>query len=106
MWRANGYEMTMTEGDFGIELPITISGTTITASDEIRFYIIDKPNGNVIIDKTFSNIAQNTFTLELTAAVGALLPVGVYYYTLDWYQNGAFMCCVIERARFKVEDKA
>ena len=105
MWKSNGYEMTMTEGDFGIELPIKISGTTITASDEVKFTLIDEPNGNTIIEKTFDHIVNNTFILELTEAESALLPVGVYYYTLDWYQDGAFMCNVVERARFKVVDK-
>ena len=106
MWNVNGQDLKMCEGDWGIKLPVTISGTTLTASDELLFTLKEAVNGNTILTKTFSNITQNTIDLELTEAESALLPVGGYAYSLDWYQNGAFMCNIIPTGAFKVVDKA
>ncbi len=106
MWKVNTMTILMTEGDFGIDLPIVINGITLTASDTIALTIKDKPNGDIVITKTFTNIANNTITLTLTEAETALLPVGAYTYTIDWYQNNAFMCNIVEQANFKVVDKA
>ena len=96
----------MTEGDFGVELPITISGATFSASDEIGLTIKTAANGTTIITKTFSDISQNTVVLELTEAESALLGVGSYVYSLDWYQDGAFLCNIVPCASFMVVDKA
>ena len=106
MWIVSGNDLKMCEGDYGLKLPITISGTTLTASDEVLFTLKDKLNGDTIITKTFSNITQNTVNLELTEAETALVPVGDYVYSLDWYQDGAFMCNIIPIAKFKVVEKA
>ena len=106
MWGVSGHELKMTEGDYGMALPITISGTTLTASDEVVMTIKSKANGDTILTKTYDNIDKNTFNFELTEAETQLLPVGSYVYSLDWYQDGAFMCNIIPCAAFKVVDKA
>ena len=106
MWEVSGQKLKMAEADYGIQLPITISGTTLTASDEILMTIKSKVNGETILAKTYSNISQNTFNFELTAAETQLLPVGSYVYSLDWYQDGAFMCNIIPYAVIEVVDKA
>ena len=99
-WTINGTKLTMAEGDYGVQIPITFTGGTITSSDEIMFIL--NSNGTTILTKTFSNIEHNTINLEITAAETALLPVGEYSYGLDWYQNGAFMDNVIPTSQFKV----
>ena len=104
MWAVNGNHLTMTEGDWGVELPVTISGVTFTASDAVK--IVVKKGENVLVTRDFTNISEYTVNLELTEAESALLPVGSYAYSLDWYQNGAFMCNIIPSAVFKVVDKA
>ena len=106
MWAAIGYNLKMAEGDFGITLPITITGPTFTAADTVKLTVKDSMNGNTILEKDFANITQNTVNLELTSAETALLPVGNYVYSLDWYQLGHFLCNIILAARFDVEDKA
>ena len=106
MWNANGNNLTMCEGDFGVRLPITITGPTFTAADEVMLTIKPSMNGDTILEKTFDNISQNTVNLELTEAESALLPVGGYVYSLDWYQSGQFLCNIIPNAAFKVVDKA
>lgn len=106
MWAVNGIDMKMCEGDWGIILPTKISGTTFTEHDEILFTLKDGLNGNTVLTKTFTGITDNTFNFSLTEAESALLPVGSYCYSLDWYQDGAFMCNVVECGQFKVGDKA
>lgn len=106
MWNVNGNDLRMTEGDWGVELPIKINGTTFANSDEIIFTLKDEKNGNVVLTKTFTNIAQNTVTLEITEEESATLKVGAYVYSLDWFQDGAFLCNIVPASCFKVVDKA
>ena len=106
MFTVIGNEIQMTEADYGIKLPVTISGTTLTASDEILFTIKKQRKGDTVLTKTYTNITQNTFDIEITEAESALLHVGNYVYSLDWYQSGAFMCNIIPLAAFKVGEKA
>lgn len=102
MWIANGNDLTMCEGDWGIQLPITVSGVTLTASDSLKFTL---KVGNVVITKDFSDIVQNTVMLEFTEEETALIPVGTYQYSFDWYQDGAFMCNIVPAAFLRVVDK-
>lgn len=96
----------MAEGDYGLALPISISGTTLGAQDSIKLTFKTAVNGDEILSKTFDGITDNTVSLELTDEESALFSVGVYVYCLDWYQNGNFMCNIIPYAQFRVVDKA
>lgn len=106
MWVVNKQTLQMTEGDWGIELPISIDGVELTASDEVMVTIKTEKNGETVIIKNFANISENTINLSLTEEESALLGVGTYVYSLDWYQDGAFLCNIIPAASFKVVDKA
>lgn len=106
MWNTIGTNISMAEGDYGIKLPIIISGADLGANDSIKLTIKDVLNGNTIIEKDFDGIAENTVNLELTAAESALLHAGNYVYSLDWYQSGAFLCNIIPLSAYKVVDKA
>lgn len=106
MWNVSGYNLQMAEGDYGLALPISISGTTLGAQDSIKLTFKTAVNGDEILSKTFDGITDNTVSLELTEAESALFPVGQYVYRLDWYQNGNFMCNIILAANLKVVDKA
>ena len=105
MWAVTGINLQMAEGDYGIELPVTISGTTLTASDTLKFVILTARNGRVILEKRYTP-ENNTINLELPEEESALFPPKMYVYRLDWYQNGSFMCNIIPEAYFKVVDKA
>ena len=94
----------MAKGDWGVELPVTVSGATFAANDSLK--IVIKNGETTLVEKEYTNITQNTVKLELTEAESALLPIGVYVYRLDWYQDGAFMCNIIPVSTFKVVDKA
>lgn len=104
MWTSNGNSIQMTEGDFGIALPITISGVTFASNDSIRIEI--KKDAETVLTKDFTNIVGNEISLELTAEESELLTVGVYLYSLDWYRDGAFMCNIVPFGLFVVGDKA
>ena len=106
MWKVTGQTLTMTEEDFGLALPITINGAVFAENDELKLTIKTAMNGDVVFEKTFTNIQQNTISLEITEAESELLFVGSYVYSLDWFQDGAFLCNIIPSAQFKVVDKA
>lgn len=104
MWNVTGITLNMTEGDWGVKLPVTVTGVTFTANDSVRIKI--QRDETTIIEKEYTNITNNTFDLEFTEAESALLPVGSYLYSLDWYQDGSFMCNIIPSGLFVVGDKA
>lgn len=106
MWVVSSQDLKMTEGDFGIKLPVEIIGTTLGNLDSIKFTLKTARNGETILEKSFSDISDNTVDLELTEQESQSLKVGGYVYTLDWYQSGVFMCNIIPCANFKVVDKA
>lgn len=96
----------MAEGDYGIALPVIVEGATFTASDSLKVTIKNNRNGTAILEKTYSNITNNTIQFELTEAESALLPVGQYAYSLDWFEEGNFLCNIIPIGFLKVVDKA
>lgn len=106
MWAVSGINLQMAEGDYGISLPITVHGTELGGNDSLRVTIKTRKNGETILEKNYSDIEDNTVELELTQTESAKLPVGVYVYSLDWYQNGIFMCNIVLCSLFKVVDKA
>lgn len=105
MWHISGNNLQMAEGDYGLDLPITINGTTLSAADTIKITIKSAKNGSTIIERDMTP-NENTVKLTLTEAESALLPVGCYAYSIDWYQDGNFMCNIIPCADLKVVDKA
>ncbi len=105
MWAVKDNDIKMAEGDWGIELPITIDGITFTENDVLKFVFKDKMNGETILEKEFAPV-EGTINLVLTEAETALFLIGTYVYSLDWYQSGAFLCNIILSAIFRVVDKA
>lgn len=105
MWIVSGLNLQMTEGDYGIALPVSVEGTTLGERDSLKFIVKDEANGTVISEKTFAGITDNTVSIEFSAAESAMLPVGCYVYSLDWYQAGSFMCNIIPGSSLRVVDK-
>ncbi len=103
MWASDDYSITMAVGDYGIKLPVMLSDITITAADEFSIRITK--GGATIVELTFNNVQNNTFDIELTREQSDKLRVGSYLYSLDWYQNGHFMCNIIPTSSFKVVTK-
>lgn len=106
MWEAEKTTIRMSEGDYGVALPFSVKGVTLTASDCIKFVFKDAPNGETILTKDYTNLTNNTANLMLTETESALFEPGVYTYTMEWYQNDNFQCNLIENGVFKVGDVA
>lgn len=96
----------MTEGDYGITLPITISGATLYESDNVELTVKKNAKGEKILTKTYTGITNNTINFLLTEEESVLLPPSMYVYTLDWYRDGKFLCNVIKNGLFEVERKS
>ena len=105
MWNVSGITLSMAEGDYGIALPFSVTGTTLSASDSLRFTFKTSLNGVTILEKEYTT-TNNAAELILTEEESELFKVGRYVYRLDWYQNGLFMCNLIVCGSFKVVDKA
>ena len=105
MWVVSGREIRMTEGDYGVTLPIAISGVTLGAGDSILFTLKKEFYRDTVFTVEFTNITDNTVNLNLTSAQSEALTVGNYIYNLDWYQSGTFMCNLVNGASFKVVAK-
>ena len=108
MWKVDNQNLaiSMAEGDYGVALPIVIKGADMGEGDAVLFTIKDRSNGDTVLSKTITTIVSNTANLQLTSADTALLEIGTYLYSLDWYHNEQFMCNVVPRATFRVVDKA
>lgn len=108
MWKFSdgSNDFQMAEGDYGIELQITAHGPTLTANDSVKFVFKQRKNGPTILEKEYTSIQNNVINLEFTKEDSEKFNVGSYVYRLDWYQDGEFMCNIVESACFKVVDKA
>ena len=102
----DGANISMVEGDYGIILPISVSGIEIGFDDVIKVTVKDGKNGNTIVEKNFTGIEDNVIPLSFSAAESADLTVGKYVYNLDWYHNSVFLCNIVNCAMLKVVDKA
>lgn len=97
----------MVEGDYGITLPIELdTDETITSADCFEVCIYKELNANPLITKSYSDISNNTIEFSLSISDSALLPVGTYYYDINWYQGSAFMSCIAPKKKLVVVEKA
>ena len=99
----------MIEGDFGIDLPITIElegSESISQADIFRLSIFKGINKEPLIQKSYSLNENNTFNFNLTEEESSLLKVGYYRYDLDWYSREQFMNNVVAKEIFQVTEKA
>ena len=105
MWKVFGDNLQMAEGDFGIPLNVTVRGVTGSQTDSLKFNFKNRVNGAAILEKEYS-LTENATALILSEAESNLFHVGQYVSSVDWYQNGVFMCNIIPIGVFKVVNKA
>ena len=109
MWNTKGKNSTdliMDEGDYGVEVDVGILGVSISSSDVIKIEVRHVKNGDIVLEKEYTNItSDDTIQLSWTEAETELLTPGTYVYNLDWYQNGVFMCCIVNNSKLQVRDK-
>lgn len=106
MWRITGTEIRMTEGDWGVDLPVALSGTTATSSDILVLTIKDAINGTQVLELLAGTPTNNVFNFYMTSAESALLTPGELVYSLDWEQPGTFLYNLVPAGPFIVEEKA
>ena len=83
MFLIKNKDIKMHHGDFGLQLPMTI--TNVQDNDEIVFEIYT-PDGDTIIRKTLPNIDEK-FIFELTEEESHKLEEKTYNYKLIQYRN-------------------
>ena len=105
MLRGKGSTITMTEGDYGVSLPMTINGINFERNDAINLIIKSEKNGTEFITKTFTGIENNTFDFMLTKEESNKLTPKKYVYVLDWYRENSLLCNLINDGVLEVEDK-
>jgi len=106
MWSGTAERLQMVEGDYGLELPFTVSGIALGAGDCLKFTFKRSRNNETILEKTFEGITDNTVQLAFTAEESALFSPGSYVFALDWYHEGSFLGNIIDNGALKVVDKA
>ena len=106
MWVVYGNALEMTEGDYGIELPVTINGATLGEDDTLKFTFKAAADGEALLEKEYTDPTDNAVFLSFTEEESAKFAAGkTYIYSLDWYQEGEFLCNVIPRGNFRVVNK-
>ena len=106
MFKISGTEIRMTEGDYGVDLPVAVKGTTVTANDVLDLTIKDAVNGTTVLELTVGSPTNGVFDLYFAQEESALLTPGEYGYSLDWIQPGTFVYCLVPVGPFIVEEKA
>ena len=106
MWVVDKMNLQMTEGDYGIALPITITGTTLGENDTVTIAIKRIGARTPLVESSFTSIVDNEISFSLAQADTSLLPVGRYVWTMDWFSEGSFMCNIIRAGCFEVVSKA
>ena len=102
----DGANVSFVEGDYGIILPINVSGIDIASDDTIKVTVKDSKNGTTVVEKTITGVTDNVIPLSFNATESASLTPGKYVYNLDWYHNSTFLCNIVNCAMLKVVDKA
>lgn len=103
-------KISMTEGDYGVVLPLTIeleNGETLGAEDKFLFKIYEKIDTDPIITQEYDNIEDNIIPFKLSKEESSRLIKGkIYYYDIDWYIENEMNENIIGKKKFKIIDKA
>ena len=111
MYKIDGLNIKMTEGDYGVILPIeleTENEETFDVDDFFAMKIYDGLNTLPLITKIYeySEFENDTIPFTLTQEETALLKVGnEYIYDIEWYQNDIFQCCIVEKKSYGITEK-
>ena len=105
MLTGEGQVITMTEKDYGITLPIKIKGAVCEANDKIKLTIKKDFGAEIILEKTFENIQDNTLNFMLTKEESEKLTPRSYIYILDWYRDEVFLCNIVREGLIQIERK-
>lgn len=105
MIRTEGKKIIMVEKEFGISLPIIITGATISSNETIEFTIKKNDGTNLIEPKKYLNVENNTFDLMFSKEESVEMKPGTYFYSIDWYNGDIFLANIVKNELFVVEDR-
>lgn len=99
----------MVEGDFGLIIPFELmleDEESISELDSFSIKIFTEINTEPIIEKIYTDIQNNIIEFELSKQESLKMPVGTYYYDVDWFQGQNFLGNIIKKAKIDVLEKA
>jgi aminopeptidase-like protein len=97
--KTEGKNIEMYYGDFGVQLPITI--TNVLETDTIKFEIYDI-NNNVIIEKDLP-YENEKWIFELTEDESKKLEIRDYLYSIKQYRDGTLQNTIAKWFIFRVK---
>ena len=109
--KSEGRKILMNVGDFGVDLPFTMTGIQFEPDDKFLIIITKNNNAVKVIEKEYTNLAggyltQFSFVLSFTEEESAKLPKGVYNYTLIFLRESEnIRNTVVSNEEFRVGDE-
>ena len=106
---AEGRKILMNKGDYGIDLPFTMTNFQFEPNDKFLFSIT-KNGGAKVLEKEYTNLTGDmsrfAFALSFTKEESAKLDKGVYTYSLIFLRDDANVrATVIANEDFRVGDE-
>lgn len=103
----NTKTITMDYGDYGLNLPITITKGDVSQTDVIKFTIAKTEYSDPIHETEYNDIqiidGKPTFNISFTQEESEKLKEGTYVYGLKQYRNGQFLNTIVNQAQFIVD---
>lgn len=88
---AKGNKITMDVNDYGIQLPIDVTGATFALTDKMRFEIKKSKDSDVLFSKDYLNELDNSskfrFFFELTQEESIQFSPGNYIYFVKYVKD-------------------
>lgn len=100
MFKVEGLDIEMFEGDFGEKLPMNIIEGDILEDDVLKF-IIETSSHNEIINKEVE-VSDNSFNFSLKKQETSLLKAGNYLWGLKQYRDDLLVDTLTANNKFKV----
>lgn len=104
--RNENKKIKMDEGDYGLDLLFSLTGTDIEENDIVTFTIKTNPYSEVIYKKDYNLTKQGenyTFDLSFTKEESEILTAGIYCYSIKLYRNNEFLNTLVSNEDFTVE---
>ena len=106
---AEGRKILMNEGDYGVDLPFTMTGFEFEPNDKFLFSITKKGGTSKVLEKEYKNLTgdmtQFAFALSFTKEESSKLNKGVYDYSLVFLREDAnIRSTVVSNEEFRVGD--
>lgn len=106
---AEGRKIRMNKGDYGIDLPFTITQFNFQPNDKVLFILKSNNSTSTLLEKTYTNLKDDTnkfsFALSFTEDESKKLDKGVYSYSLVFLrEDDKIRSTIVSNEEFKVGD--